>query len=354
MAKILITIPHPSFHGGVGNIFRVLKLNECSSIEYFHSTHENKSANIVYSFVMLFRYVFAIWDKKIVHLNPSLNGKSIIRDGILLLIAKVMSKNVVIFFHGWDDEFERKIASNYLYRSIFSSLFSKADSYILLGEVFKKKLHSLGVKCRRLYYLPTIADDSHLGKIERKNRSNAKAINILFISGFVPLKGIDIVLQTFHQLKQFNTQFHFKLTMAGDGPELPKYRRLVKEKNLTDVTFTGYVSGIDKHNCFNNADLLFFPAESEGLPCVIMEGMLYGLAIVTRPVGGIPYWVKHNINGWLSSSRDPIDFAEGILELVSHPELRDKISEENRSIALNNFTPEKIKANLLDIYTAVM
>ena len=43
----------------------------------------------------------------LVHLNPSLGSKAIVRDGIFLLIAKAMGGKVIVFVHGWDNKFER-------------------------------------------------------------------------------------------------------------------------------------------------------------------------------------------------------------------------------------------------------
>ena len=139
--------------------------------------------------------------------------------------------------------------------------------------------------------------------------------------------------------------------MAGDGPELSKCIDFVRDKDIPNVQFTGFVSGELKHKCFKESQILFFPSlYGEGLPCVIMEAMLYGLTIVTRPIGGIPDWVKHYKNGWLSESTDPGVFADGICNLISHPGLLRSIKENNRLIAINNFTPEKVRRTFSDIY----
>ena len=147
--------------------------------------------------------------------------------------------------------------------------------------------------------------------------------------------------------------WQFELFMAGDGPELERWKRFVEEKSLSNVNFLGYVNGLEKHNLFMNSDILFFPSLSEGLPCVIMEAMLYGLAIVTRPVGGIPYWVKHDENGWLSDSVNPEVFAKGIISLVNQHDHLTKIRKRNHVIAANNFTPQKVKRQLKIVYEKI-
>jgi len=347
---VLITLPHHTFHGGVGNIYKTIKWNKEDKITYFYNTKEKKSGDIVFFLYMLFRFIVSIQKIGIVHLNPSLNPKAIFRDGILLLLAKVFRKKVIIFFHGWDDVFQNVIIKNRLYKWVFSIIFNKADCFLLLGEIFLNKLNLLGINPEKVFYLPTIADDNLLtNEIFHDRLLNNNDIHLLFIAGFVPSKGVDIVLKTIELLNK-SEDFGFKLTMVGDGPELEKCKRFVLEKDLKNVIFTGYIEGIQKHNCLANADILFLPSLSEGLPCVIMEGMLYGLAIVTRPIGGIPYWVKHNLNGWLTESIDPKTFSNGILLLIRDHKLMYNIRRNNQRTAIENFTPTKVKNKLKNIY----
>lgn len=348
----MITIPHPSFHGGVGNIFKTLELNKCDEIEHFPNTKANASADLWFSLKMVLRFVMHIKNVSLVHLNPSLDAKAILRDGFLLLLAKLYSKKVVVFFHGWDDEFEKSIERNLILKRIFKFVFNKPDAYLLLGEIFNKKLSGLGVHPKLVFYLPTIADDSFLTSSTSTGFSNA--VRILFIGGFVPSKGIDIVINSFQRLRTYGAKQKFELILAGDGPDLNKWKQYVSDHKIDNVIFTGYVSGDAKHKVLSQADMLLFPSYSEGLPCAIMEAMLYGMAVVTRPIGAIPYWVKHNVNGFLSDSTDPEVFARGILDLASDTNLLAEMKQTNSQTARNNFTPHQIRNRLLNIYHTLL
>ena len=354
MKKVLITIPHPSFHGGVGNIFRILKLNNSETIEYFPNTKANTSADIWFSFTMVLRFLKHIRNFRIVHLNPSLDAKAIVRDGILLIIAKLCSKKVVVFFHGWDDRFEDKIKGSFIAQRVFAFAFSKADAYLLLGEVFYNKLLELGVSVKDVHYIPTIADDSFMTLPVSSGAKIPGVVRILFLGGFVPSKGIDIVINSFLKLQEAEREHKFELILAGDGPDLNKWKGFIVQQGIKGVTFTGYVTDEAKHILLSNADIFLFPSHSEGLPCAVMEAMLYGLAVVTRPIGAIPYWVRHNVNGWLSESKDPKVFAEGIQFLTSQPELLAAMRKSNSEIAISNFTPDRIRSRLLKIYDTLL
>lgn len=353
--KVLITVPHPSFHGGVGNIFKVLKLDRASSIKYFYNTRQNKSADLISGILMIIRFTFEIKKFDAVHLNPSLDFKAVVRDGILLLISKMWGKKVIVFFHGWDDSFENRLYEVPFYKFVFQFVFGRTDQFILLGDIFYRKLWRLGIRNKPVDYMPTVADDTFCKAFDRITEgAKSQRVNLLFIGGFVNGKGIDIVLRSFQLLLKFDLDLELTLTLAGDGPELERCKQFVSDNQIKNINFAGYVSGKKKHDCFVFSDILFFPSLSEGLPCVIMEAMLYGLAIVTRPIGAIPDWVKHNVNGWLSDSMDPRVFAEGILYLLSQPDILDRMKSVNQEIACQNFTPVRISEKINKVYANLL
>lgn len=351
MSKILITVPDLSLKGGVAAIYRTLKWTEGDQVSYFINTSGNGS-RVWFVPRMFFRFLAVARTASAVQVNPSFDFKAVTRDGLLILFSKMLNKKSVVFFHGWDDRFEKKVRENSLYRRLFLWTFRKADAFILLGSVFAGKLRELGIRDKRVHFLPTIADDSVLsGSVAARRGGNGRTI--LFLARFDRLKGADIVLKTFRILQREGRE-DLRLIMAGDGPELPACRRYVRDNRIAGVTFTGYIEGTVKHQCYLDADIIFLPSYTEGLPCVMMEAMLYGLAVVTRPVGGIPDWIRHNENGWLSESTDPEVFAAGIASLLDEPEKLGRMKEQNRLTGEAWFTPARFRDQLVNVYNEVL
>ena len=50
----------------------------------------------------------------VVQVNPSFRIGALTRDGGFVLIAKAFRRRVVVFVHGWDMEFERKLRAKVL------------------------------------------------------------------------------------------------------------------------------------------------------------------------------------------------------------------------------------------------
>ncbi|MFO0180934.1 MAG: glycosyltransferase, partial [bacterium] len=86
--------------------------------------------------------------------------------------------------------------------------------------------------------------------------------------------------------------------------------------------FHGWLSGQDKLNVVEQADIIVLPSLSEGMPNALLEAMAAGLPVVASSVGGIPDLVKDGYSGVLVSPNDPIALASALKRLVESRDLR--------------------------------
>src|SRR6188768_3270018 len=149
--SVLIVGPDLTLEGGVANIYRSLKWDPEERVKYLAVTPSRINSSIYFIPGMLLRYIRSIWSVQIVQINPSLDFRSTVRDGALLLIAKAMRKKAVVFFHGWDDKFENKLKTSMLTSWIFGKVFSKTDAFCVLSPLFIKKLIGLGVRINKSF-----------------------------------------------------------------------------------------------------------------------------------------------------------------------------------------------------------
>jgi glycosyltransferase involved in cell wall biosynthesis len=99
---------------------------------------------------------------------------------------------------------------------------------------------------------------------------------------------------------------------------------------------------IEIERLYQQADVVIITSSTEGFPMVIEEGMANGCAIMSTPVGDIPYHVKHGVNGFLFSSvtdealiiREGVDYLK---HLCGHKNLIAEMGEINRKYAIENF-----------------
>ena len=356
--RTLLLVPDLSLPGGVASYYNTLELDKTGNVSYFFVNTFKSQSFLGTIFRLLsnycrFTFTIIVGKYKIIHINPSLTYKSFYRDSIFIVISRILNRKTLVFFRGWLEEFEKKIKESKIKNNIFKYSYAKADKFIVLSELFKKRLIELGVSSEKEFFIETtVADTTYLSEfnLEKKFLSFDDKINFLFLSRIVKTKGIYIAIDAYHYFLQKFPCRKSTLTIAGDGPELQSVKRYVNKLKISNINFTGYISGDDKKRILQESHILLFPSYTEGLPNTILEGMLYGMPVISRDTGGIPDIIKQNINGFLTKSLQPEVFTDFLSILSTDNKLYKKIAATNHQIALNKFTREIVRERILKIY----
>jgi glycosyltransferase involved in cell wall biosynthesis len=88
----------------------------------------------------------------------------------------------------------------------------------------------------------------------------------------------------------------------------------------------------------------------EGVPKVLIEAAACGRPIVTTDVPGCREVVRHEENGLLVPTRDPVALAAALRRLILSPALREFLGRRGREIAVAEFGLEKVIAETLAVY----
>ena len=95
-----------------------------------------------------------------------------------------------------------------------------------------------------------------------------------------------------------------RLLIAGDGPEKDKLTALAAELGVErQVCFAGWISGgMDRF--YSALDINALTSLSETFPYALTDGTRFHLATVATAVGGIPYLIDQDVNGYLFTPGD--------------------------------------------------
>jgi glycosyltransferase involved in cell wall biosynthesis len=356
--KILLLVPELSLPGGVSGYYNTLKLETNDNINYF-IINKGRPQTAFGTFLRLITNYCLFFCKvikgryELIHINPSLDRRSFYRDSVFIIISRMLNRKTLIFFHGWLDTFEKKIKNSKLKSFLFKISYAKANKYIVLSNLFKNKLIELGVSSETEFFIETtVADSTYINELDLKKKyfSFNEKIKFLFLSRIEKAKGIYIAIDAYRKFLTKRPERKSCMIIAGDGPELPAVKRYVEQLNIPHINFLGYISDENKKKVLLESHILIFPSYTEGLPLSILEGMLYGMPIISRVTGGITDIILPNVNGYLSESFEPSIFAEFLSILAFDKELYRKIAEQNHRIALEKYTSEKVRERLLNIY----
>src|SRR4030067_1201850 len=156
--KVLLLHPDLRAQGGVASYYEKLEKRYTQSIDHFVIGRRPDELGL---YKKIFRLIndyrqFVVKMKKenydIIHVNPSLDPKSFLRDGIFSLLAPIYNKKTVVFFHGWDRSFSDTIKKKRIW--LFKLLYENVNAFIVLADEFKIALKSFG--CKQPIFLEVI------------------------------------------------------------------------------------------------------------------------------------------------------------------------------------------------------
>ena len=341
--KVLLVHPDARDLGGVTSFFRMLEPFALVDARHFINGRRPDEKATHWSYLRLigdylrFARTLILEKHDVVHINPSLNFKGVMRDSIFMLIAgRILRKKTVVFFHGWELDYAETLRGWKL--SLFRFVFGNADATLVLAKDFKETLTQWGFQADKVIVETTAFDESLTKGFDIEQALAARQhgpFNIVFFSRLVKEKGLYEALETFTLLSRKYPAIHF--LVAGDGEESANVKAFIERAGLDRVVMMGYIQDRRKIDLLAKSSLFFLPSYSEGFPISLVEAMAMGLPVVTRSVGGIKDFFLQRKHGFSTESLDPEVFAGFIGELYERQDLYAEISRHNYQYAREHF-----------------
>ncbi len=333
--KILVNTPSMNLLGGVANHYDGLKAFWTEKVQYNTIGKRNKNGSGIYWLpwdILKFIFRLLFFRPNVILLNPSLGRTALTRDFLFLKIAIFFGFKVVIFMHGFNLDYAKTIDKKWAEKN-----FNKASMIFVLSNQFKDIMQSWGVTVP-IRLTTTKVDDALLDSTAIKTNETNR--NILCLTRIEKAKGIYETVDTFAILKQ--KYKNATLTFVGDGSELETLKEYAKSKILSDIRFTGKLSGKELSKEYQNADFFLFLSYGEGMPTVVLEAMAFGLPIFTRKVGGLADFFENGKMGYITDSLVPNDFADAMIPYLENPELSKQAAQYNANYAQKHFMASNV------------
>jgi glycosyltransferase involved in cell wall biosynthesis len=271
------------------------------------------------------------------------DGGSLLRKAIITQIALIFGKSVVMHAHGaeFPNTYERlpRRARGYL-----SWLFRQCRAFIVLSSSWKDYyVDKCGVKTRRVIVMN---NPTELPELVPDRAQQQDPITLIFCGRIGQRKGAFDLLRAYAQIPP-QLQKRSRLILAGDG-DLSTAQTLVTELQVADrVIFPGWIDAETREKLLAEADIFLLPSYHEGLPMAILEGMGWGLPIVSTYVGGIPEVIVDNFHGILLTPGDIDGLSNAIATLIEDRALRlslgNNAKNSVRSFDIKNYWQDLAK-----------
>ena len=145
---------------------------------------------------------------------------------------------------------------------------------------------------------------------------------------------------------------NLRLVIAGDGEERQMLENLAKDLEVP-VCFAGWISGgMDRF--YHAIDINCLTSLSETFPYALTEGARYKLATVATAVGGIPYLIDQDVNGFLFSPGDYEALGKALGALAGDAQLRRDMGCRLYEKASTHFSIQNTVDTQLHIYEEIL
>ena len=184
-------------------------------------------------------------------------------------------------------------------------------------------------------------------------------LTVLFVGRLAKIKGVEYLLKAADIVVN---EFHFEDTMfvLVGSPEFHAVDKSVTRDEMLSFTqrhqlekniiFTGSLPLEEVRKLYVACDIFILPTLGEGDPLVVIEAMASGKPIIGTKVGGIPQKVRDGWNGFLIDPANERQLAEKIRYLIDNPDEREKMGQNSRRYAEQEFDWSTVAERLLRVY----
>lgn len=237
-----------------------------------------------------------------------------------------------------------------------TSIFENADACIAVTDQEVAHLLLVGARPDKVLVIQNAiaASDFDAESTEafRKKFKLGDRRFILFVGRLNEIKGPDLLLQAFHQLKDVLQDVDL-LFVGPDGGMLNGLEASVQQAHSAGrVRFIGYLGGSDKTAAYKAAEILVIPSRLEAMSIVALEAGICGTPVVLTDQCGFGQLSEVG-GGWVVSATAR-GLAEGIANVFNNPGSRQLAAIAIKRYVAENYTWDAVILVYKNMYAKIL
>jgi glycosyltransferase involved in cell wall biosynthesis len=230
---------------------------------------------------------------------------------------------------------------------VFRAIWKKASALVACSE---------GLKERALLFMPSVSIDVIPNGVEldsffpAETAEKSKVLRLVTVGRLSITKRIEMLIDTVDILHR--TAFKLHLTVVGGGQMERQFRKIVTERELSDVIkITGRMDSKKMPEVYRNNDIFISASMQEGMSNAMLEAMSSGLPIVTTRCEGLAELIDGN--GLIVEQDKVEEIAKAVKRLADAPELYKQMSIAARKQA-EKFDWANVASSYIEQYRKVI
>lgn len=220
-------------------------------------------------------------------------------------------------------------------------LFRRAAGFMITGAMNADYYRHYGADPSRFFNMPWAVDNerfttaSRMSEDERRELRarhgiDAGRVLVVFSGKLIDRKDPLVILQAVRAMQHRNRA---AVIFMGDGSEKPGLQQYVREENLEQIAFPGFVNQAEMPRIYGMSDVFVLPSKFEPRGAVVNEAMACGLPVVTSTmVGSNGDIVRDGDNGFIFPVGDASALAKVLDRLVEDDALRRRMGQRSLEI----------------------
>ncbi len=212
------------------------------------------------------------------------------------------------------------------------------------SSMSREYLLDLGVPARNIHIVRRGVDCALFDARKRSDALRAHLapngeVLLLCVSRLSIEKGFDFLAAAYDtairlaQRQRECPKFRLVITGGNANPEIERTIHGYFAARGLDVHFTGTLTGEALATMYASADVFVFPSQTETFGQVVQEAMASGLPVIAQRRGGPADIVRPDVTGYLVNTGNTDRFAQRIVHLATHADLRARMGHTARAIA---------------------
>ncbi len=284
--------------------------------------------------------------------------------GLMLpLVCKIKKIPTIVLLHNILEQTDLESAgftSNKILQKIYNFIGQTLTKLILKADIVAVTMHKYVTTLQDKYKVSNVKMIPH-GTFEIPNKPShilpKGALKIMTFGKFGTYKKVEKMIEAVEKVRA-STGLNLEIVIAGtDNPNVPGYLASVKEKykNVSQITFTGYVEEVEVAPLFNESAVVVFPYTSTtGSSGVLHQAGSYGKAVVMPNLGDLATLVEdEGYRGEFFEPENVASLANAIELIVTNEAHRIALGEANYKAA-TAFPMQRITAMYLNQFEAII
>jgi glycosyltransferase involved in cell wall biosynthesis len=243
---------------------------------------------------------------------------------------------------------------NFITKKIMEFTLNRADKICATSVALKEetqKYHSI-----KDITITPFGVDTEVFKPLNRTKEN-ESITIGLVKGMDWKYGVEYLIRAFKELERLLSGEEFsklQLMIVGDGPYLPKYKKLVHKLHINDqVTFRGRVKHEEVPSILNGFDIFVVPSVFESFGVAALEAQACGVPVLASDVGGLPEVVIEGKTGFMFPKGDYKAIAAKLALLIKDKELREELGENAVHYIKSTYNWEENADIMMEVYHSI-